>query len=46
MRGSSTKHQRKEEDPNEFQEQVAHKVAWAAVEKRYKKNSDGKWMPV
>ena len=33
-------------DPHESQEQVAHKVAWAAVEKKYKKGSDGNWIPV
>ncbi len=26
------------------QEQRAHKVAWAAVEKEYKKNDDGEWV--
>ena len=36
----------KRKDPKEPQEQVAHKVAWAAVEKKYKKNSDGKWVPI
>jgi cation transport regulator len=25
-------------------EEVAHKVAWAAVEKQYKKGKDGKWV--
>ena len=34
----------KRRDPSETQEMVAHKVAWAAVEKKYKKNSDGKWV--
>lgn len=34
----------KRRDPTESQEVVAHKVAWAAVEKKYKKNSDGKWV--
>lgn len=34
----------KRRDPRESQEQVAHKVAWAAVEKKYKKNAEGKWM--
>ena len=24
-------------------EEVAHKVAWAAVKKKYKKSDDGKW---
>ena len=33
-------------DPRESQEQVAHKVAWAAVEKKYKKNSEGKWISI
>jgi cation transport regulator len=25
-------------------EETSHKVAWAAVEKKYKKNSQGKWV--
>ena len=37
-------HQIRDRDPRESQEQVAHKVAWAAVEKKYKKNAEGKWM--
>ena len=36
----------KRKDPKESQEKVAHKVAWAAVEKKYKKDSDGKWVPI
>ena len=36
----STKNRR---DPSESQEQVAHKVAWAAVEKKYRKGSNGNW---
>jgi cation transport regulator len=31
------------QDPSESREQVAHKVAWAAVEKKYKKSSSGVW---
>ena len=34
----------KRRDPRESQEQVAQKVAWGAVEKKYKKNAEGKWM--
>jgi len=34
----------KRRDPRESQEQVAHKVAWAAVEKKYKKSAEGKWI--
>lgn len=30
-------------DPSESREQVAHKVAWAAVEKKYHKK-EGKWV--
>ncbi len=26
-------------------EETAHAVAWAAVEKKYHKNQQGKWMP-
>lgn len=26
------------------QEETAHKVAWAAVEKKYRKNKDGEWI--
>lgn len=33
-------------NPNESQEQVAHKVAWSAVEKKYYKNEDGKWVEI
>jgi cation transport regulator len=29
---------------NESREEVAHKVAWSAVEKMYKKNSEGNWV--
>lgn len=29
---------------NESQEQVAHKVAWSAVEKKYHKDENGKWV--
>ncbi len=36
----------KRRDPRESQEQVAHKVAWAAVEKKYIKNSEEKWIPI
>ena len=36
----------KRKDPKESVEKVAHKVAWAAVEKKYKKDSDGKWIPI
>ena len=28
---------------NESQEEVAHKVAWAAVKKHYSKGDDGDW---
>lgn len=34
----------KRRDPSETQETVAHKVAWAAVERKYKKNREGKWV--
>jgi len=34
----------KRRNPNESQEVVAHKVAWAAVEKKYRKNALGKWV--
>lgn len=27
-------------------EEVAHKVAWAAVKKKYKKGADDKWHPL
>lgn len=36
----------KRRGPSESQEQVAHKVAWAAVEKKYKKDSEGKWKTI
>lgn len=26
-------------------EEVAHKVAWSAVKSKYKKDSDGRWVP-
>jgi cation transport regulator len=29
---------------NESREEVAHKVAWSAVEKVYHKDSEGKWV--
>lgn len=29
---------------NDSRETVSHKVAWAAVEKKYHKDSDGKWV--
>ena len=28
----------------ESKEEVAHKVAWSAVKKKYKKGEDGKWI--
>jgi cation transport regulator len=34
---------RRERDSREV---VAHKVAWAAVEKKYYKNEDGKWVEI
>lgn len=34
----------KRRNPYDSQEKVAHKVAWAAVEKKYKKNAEGKWV--
>jgi cation transport regulator len=36
----------KRRDPHESQETVAHKVAWSAVEKKYKKNVDGHWVAI
>lgn len=27
-------------------EETAHKVAWAAVKKKYEKGDDGKWHPI
>jgi len=30
---------------DESQEEVAHKVAWAAVKKEYEKGDDDKWHP-
>jgi len=33
-------------DKEEIREVVAHKVAWAAVEKKYYKNEDGKWVEI
>ena len=36
----------KRRDSSETQEQVAHKVAWAAVEKKYKKNFTGTWVKI
>lgn len=27
------------------QEQIAHRIAWAAVKRRYHKDSDGVWRP-
>lgn len=29
---------------NQSREEVAHKVAWSAVEQKYKKNDHGKWV--
>lgn len=31
---------------NEDRETVAHKVAWAAVKTSYRKDEDGKWIPM
>jgi cation transport regulator len=36
----------KRRDPSDSQEKVAHKVAWAAVEKKYIKNVAGKWVDI
>lgn len=30
---------------NESREEVAHKIAWAAVKNRFEKGPDGKWRP-
>lgn len=30
---------------DDSQEEVAHKVAWSAVEKKYEKGGDGDWHP-
>lgn len=32
------------DNPNESREELAHKVAWAAVKKSYKKDSSGRWV--
>lgn len=29
---------------NETREEVSHKVAWSAVKKKYRKNTDGNWV--
>ncbi len=34
----------KRRNPKESREKVAYKVAWAAVEKKYKKDANGKWV--
>ncbi len=34
----------KERRGNESREQVSHKVAWSAVEQKYKKNKSGNWV--
>ncbi len=34
-----------ERDGDDSREEVAHKVAWAAVKKKYEKGSDDKWHP-
>ena len=31
---------------NDSREVVCHKVAWSAVEKKYCKDKDGKWVPI
>ena len=31
---------------DESQEEVAHKVAWAAVKKKYHKGDDDRWHPI
>lgn len=31
---------------NESREEAAHKVAWAAVKKKYEKGEDGRWHPI
>jgi cation transport regulator len=36
----------KRRDPHESQEQVSHKIAWSAVEKKYKKDANGKWVKI
>ena len=33
----------KRRDPDEDREAVSHKVAWAAVKKKYYKDQDGSW---
>ena len=35
---------RKRDDPHSSQEEVAHRVAWAAVKHIYEKDEDGIWV--
>ena len=34
----------KRRDPTESQEKISHKIAWTAVERKYKKNMENKWV--
>ena len=43
MQWNSAKIQQKEEEVKNSAEEVAHKTAWSAVKKKYKKNGD-KWL--
>lgn len=36
----------KDRHGDETREEVAHKVAWAAVKKKYEKGADDRWHPV
>ncbi len=36
----------KRRDPSSSREEVCHRVAWAAVENKYKKNAEGKWVEI
>ena len=43
MQWNNTKIQQKEEEVKNSAEEVAHKTAWSAVKRKYKKKDD-KWM--
>ena len=36
----------KRRDPSSSREEVCHRVAWAAVERKYKKNAQGDWVEI
>ena len=40
------KYSKDRDDPSSTQEVTAHKIAWAAVKRKYEKDSEDKWVKI